>query len=291
MPYLVNGQRVPEAWFREEEQPLGHDLRLNAIADEAERARQLRIAAQNSAIDRMLVEQATAQDPRPIDAQTIEQEVRRQRQAGNRGTAFEDSFLRQWVERQFRLQRTHSEMVAGSAQPAAREVEAFYEANRENFRNPETFHAAHIVRPSWSAASHSPKSTNATPTAKAMEATSGNSPQAKWSRSSKTPSEPSNLASAPASSPRPSASTSPSCAPEQMPVPPPLKKCARTSGASSRCRASTKSISALSRSCAAAPIFVGSPRRPPSFDMPPSPPACSPVPDGMPSLPGSVKAG
>jgi hypothetical protein len=131
MPYLVNGQRVPEAWFREEEQPLGHDLRLNAIADEAERARQLRIAAQNSAIDRMLVEQATAQDPRPIDAQTIEQEVRRQRQAGNRGTAFEDSFLRQWVERQFRLQRTHSEMVAGSAQPAAREVEAFYEANRE----------------------------------------------------------------------------------------------------------------------------------------------------------------
>jgi peptidyl-prolyl cis-trans isomerase C len=146
MPYLVNGQRVPEAWFREEEQRLGHDLRLNAIADEAERARQLRIAAQNSAIDRMLVEQATAQDPRPIDAQTIEQEVRRQRQAGNRGTAFEDSFLRQWVERQFRLQRTHSEMVAGSAQPAAREVEAFYEANRENFRNPETFHAAHIVK-------------------------------------------------------------------------------------------------------------------------------------------------
>jgi hypothetical protein len=34
-------------------------------------------------------------------------------------------------------------MVAGAAQPAAREVEAFYQAHRENFRNPEMFQAAH----------------------------------------------------------------------------------------------------------------------------------------------------
>jgi len=146
MPYLVNGQPVPEAWIREEEERLGQDLRLKAIADEAERARQLRTAAQHSAIDRMVVEQAAARDPRPIDPNALEQEVQRQKQAGNCRTAFDDSFLRQWVERQFRLQRTHTEMVAGAAKPAAQEVEAFYEANRENFRHPELFQAAHIVK-------------------------------------------------------------------------------------------------------------------------------------------------
>ena len=146
MPYLVNGQPVPEEWIREEEQRLGHDLRFNAIADKAERERQLRIAAQHSAIDRMLVEQAAARDPRPIDSQAIMQEVQRQKQAGNCRTAFDDSFLRQSVERQFRLQRTHAKMVAGAPQPAAREVEAFYQAHRENFRNPELFAAAHIVK-------------------------------------------------------------------------------------------------------------------------------------------------
>src|ERR1017187_9897977 len=117
MPYLVNGQPVPEEWIREEEQRLGHDLRFNAIADKAERERQLRIAAQHSAIDRMLVEQAAAQDSRPVDPQAVEQEVQRQKQASNCRTAFDDSFLRQSVERQFRLQRTHAEMVAGAAQP------------------------------------------------------------------------------------------------------------------------------------------------------------------------------
>src|ERR1022692_2443408 len=146
MPYLINGQPLPEEWIREEEQRLGRDLRFNAIADEAGRVRQLRIAAQHSAIDRMLVEQAAAEDPRPIDPQAVEQEVQRQKQAGNGRTASDDSLLRQWVERQFRLQRTHAEMVAGAVQPAAQEVEAFYEANRENFRNPELFQAAHIVK-------------------------------------------------------------------------------------------------------------------------------------------------
>ena len=146
MPYLINGQPLPEEWIREEEQRLGRDLRFNAIADEAGRVRQLRIAAQHAAIDRMLVEQAAAEDPRPIDPQAVEQEVQRQKQAGNGRTASDDSLLRQWVERQLRLQRTHAEMLAGAAQPAARGVEAFCEANRENFRNQELFQAAHIVK-------------------------------------------------------------------------------------------------------------------------------------------------
>jgi peptidyl-prolyl cis-trans isomerase C len=146
MPYLVNGVPIPEQWLREEEDRVGHDVRFQAIADETERARQLKIAAQHSAIDRMLVEQAAAKDPRPIDPRAIEQEVLRQKQAGNCREAFDDSLLRQWVERQFRLQRLHAEMVAGAARPEPREVEAFYETHRANFHCPESFHAAHIVK-------------------------------------------------------------------------------------------------------------------------------------------------
>jgi parvulin-like peptidyl-prolyl isomerase len=146
MPHLVNWQPVPAAWIREEEERLSHDLQFQSIADAAERARQLRIAAQHSAIDRIVVEQAAAKDPRPIDRRAVEQEVQRQKQAANCRTAFDDKLLRQGIERLFRLQRLHTEMVAGAAPPAAREVEAFYEANRENFRSPELFQAAHIVK-------------------------------------------------------------------------------------------------------------------------------------------------
>jgi peptidyl-prolyl cis-trans isomerase C len=143
---MVNEQPVPEEWIREEEGRVASDMRFKAIADEAERARQTRIAAQNLAIDRMVVEQAAAKDARPVDRHAVELEVQRQKQAGNCRTAFDDTHLRQWVERQFRLQRTHAEMVAGAAPPSAGEVEVFYQANRENFHVPESFQAAHVVK-------------------------------------------------------------------------------------------------------------------------------------------------
>lgn len=61
-------------------------------------------------------------------------------------SSFDDSQLRQSVERGLRIQRTTTQMVAGAAKPTAQEIEAFYTVNRENFRNPELFHAAHIVK-------------------------------------------------------------------------------------------------------------------------------------------------
>ena len=149
----------------------------------------------------MLVEQAAANDPRPIDPRAIEEEVARQKQAGNCRGAFDDSLLRQWVERQFRLQRLHAEMVAGAARPEAREVEAFYETHRANFHYPESFRAAHIVkhvngenraeeaRAGIEAAladleSGHPflKSPSAIPIARATAAISGCSPRDEWSQ-------------------------------------------------------------------------------------------------------------
>src|ERR1035438_8383913 len=146
MPYLVNGQPVPEEWIREEEQRLTRDLRFQTIADEAERARQLRVAAEHSAIDRMLVELGAASDrglsirrrsSRKSNGRNKPPTAAARSTKGRCGSRF---------ERQFRLQRTCAEMMAGAPPAEPHKVEAFYQANRENFRNPGLFRAAHIVR-------------------------------------------------------------------------------------------------------------------------------------------------
>jgi len=54
--------------------------------------------------------------------------------------------LRRQIARRLRFERTYADMVAGARPAEAREVEAFYQANRENFRRPELFRAAHIVK-------------------------------------------------------------------------------------------------------------------------------------------------
>ena len=119
MPYLVNGQAVSEELIRQESERIGRDLRWKTIPDEAERARRLRAAAEYSAIDRVLVEQAAANDPRPIDANAFEQALKRQKLTGGCREAFDDSLLRREIERQFRLQRTSGEMAAGAAKATA----------------------------------------------------------------------------------------------------------------------------------------------------------------------------
>jgi parvulin-like peptidyl-prolyl isomerase len=146
MPYFVNGEIVPEELIRQETERLSRDLRLQAIPDKAVRAKHLRAAAEQSAVERILLEQAAVSDPRPIDSESIEGEVRRVRAGGNYQRAFNDATVRQWIEKQLRLQRTTSEMVAGAAKPKDEEIEAFYKANRGKFRKPEMFHAAHIFK-------------------------------------------------------------------------------------------------------------------------------------------------
>ena len=145
MPYVVNGQLITKAAIREEEQRICRDLRWNTIPDPVERAMRLRTAAEFSAIERTLVEQAAINDPRPIDANAVEEELQRQKGRGAHWSASQEYEQRQLIERNVRLQRTSQEM-GGAPKPSAEEVEAFYNAHRENFHNPELFHAAHIVK-------------------------------------------------------------------------------------------------------------------------------------------------
>jgi peptidyl-prolyl cis-trans isomerase C len=146
MPYLVNGQLVPEELIRQEAERLTRDVQFQSIPDEAERGQRLRAAAEASAGDKILIAQAAVSDPRPVDAATLEREALRQRAEWGRPSALDDHQLRQWVESQLRLQRIRDEMVASATTPTAEEVEAFFKANRDKFRKPELFHASHIVK-------------------------------------------------------------------------------------------------------------------------------------------------
>jgi parvulin-like peptidyl-prolyl isomerase len=145
MPYLINGQPVPDQFIREESTRLSRDLRWQDIADETERARQLQLAAEQSAIDKLLVEQAAAADPRPVDPTLIEREATSVKTNGNCRSAFDDTAVRAGAEKHLRIQRILEEILATAAAPTPDQIQACYEQFREHFQMPEIFHAAHIV--------------------------------------------------------------------------------------------------------------------------------------------------
>jgi hypothetical protein len=146
MPYLVNGQLVTEELIREEFVRIGRDPRWQSIPDLTDRAHRLRAAAEHCAQDRILIEQAAANDMRPIESGALEQEVARQSAQWGCRTAFDYNELRRLTERNLRVQRIRQELVAGAIKPAVEELEAFYNAHRYNFPRPEMFRASHIVK-------------------------------------------------------------------------------------------------------------------------------------------------
>jgi len=65
----------------------------------------LRAAAEQCAVDRMSIEQAASDDPRPIDPAVLEQQVRRQRAQWGCRAAFDAGELRWLTERNLRIAR------------------------------------------------------------------------------------------------------------------------------------------------------------------------------------------
>ena len=105
MPYLVNGQLVTEELVREEFTRIGRDPQWQQIPDLTERAQRLRAAAEQSAQDRILIEQAASSDSRPIDPSAVEQEIARQKAQWGCRTGYDQNELRRLVGRNLRVQR------------------------------------------------------------------------------------------------------------------------------------------------------------------------------------------
>jgi peptidyl-prolyl cis-trans isomerase C len=143
---IVNGQYIDENALQLESERLQLDPNLRAIPDETQRSAQVRAAAEHSLICRTLVEQTARADPRPIDPDLISKEVERQKILGGCRAGFDDSRLRAGIEMELRVNRTLADLVAGAYKPTEADLRAFHAEHGHNFRSPEIFHAAHIVK-------------------------------------------------------------------------------------------------------------------------------------------------
>ena len=146
MPWLVNSQLVPEEVIRQESDRIGRDKHWQSIPDSGERTRQLRAAAEQSAIDRILIEQQAIRDPRPIDPDLLATEIDRVKASWGGSGTYDESGMRSFVERNLRVQRAHRELTDAASPASAEEIDAFYRVNAQHFRKPEMFRAAHIVK-------------------------------------------------------------------------------------------------------------------------------------------------
>ena len=146
MPYLVNGQLVPEALIAQESARIARDPHLEAISDLDVRAKRLREAAEQSAADIVLIEQLAESDPRPLDDNQTEQEIQRYVTQSGCRESFDRGELRRLAVKNLRIQRLRQEMIDNAALPTPQEVEGFFYAHRERFPKPEMFHASHIVK-------------------------------------------------------------------------------------------------------------------------------------------------
>jgi hypothetical protein len=106
----------------------------------------VRAQSEFSAIDILLVEQIAANDTKPINPATVEHQLRMQKAAGHCLGFPSDRHARESVEWNLRLQRTAKEMTAKAIRPTESTIEAFYLANRENFRGCAVFEASHVVK-------------------------------------------------------------------------------------------------------------------------------------------------
>lgn len=111
MPYLVNGQLVPEALIAQESARIARDPHLEAISDLDVRAKRLREAAEQSAADIVLIEQLAESDPRPLDDNQTEQEIQRYVTQSGCRESFDRGELRRLAVKNLRIQRLRQELA------------------------------------------------------------------------------------------------------------------------------------------------------------------------------------
>lgn len=137
MPFLVNDELVPDGLVHAEAERLRSHPDFSGIADEVTRRMRIRAAAEDAAINRVLVAQAARKDARPIAAEDIDREIAAFRSANGQHPRFEETALRERVEARLRAKRTLEDMTKCAKAPCSADIEAFYNQYRESFRRAE----------------------------------------------------------------------------------------------------------------------------------------------------------
>jgi hypothetical protein len=146
MPVVVNGEILSRKLIREEAQRLSEAPDWRNVPDSFEKRMHLQQAAEQFAIDRVLLRQEAEMDARPVDPALVESEVQRLRTTNGCRVVFDDTALRQQIERDLRIRQAIQERMGAVPPPTEEDIARFYAAERHNFQRPETVQAAHIVK-------------------------------------------------------------------------------------------------------------------------------------------------
>ena len=151
MPLLVNGEAIDESLIRQEAASLRPRM-LEAMAGDDPIAFEMRVKewARENVIERVLLRQASAAEPEPVNAGELDRAVERVREQspGQTGAIFptEEGELRREVETQMRVERLLGRLTEKVAAPRHKDVVEYYRKHRDAFLAPEQVNAAHIVR-------------------------------------------------------------------------------------------------------------------------------------------------
>lgn len=146
MPITINGEVLQRELIREEARRLNEAPDWRDVPDGIEKRMRLQEAAEQFAIDRVLLRQEAEKDPRPVDPALVENEVQRLRSTNGCRVVFDDVSLRQQVEQGLRFQVAIQNLIGTVPPPTEEDILRFYKAERPNFQRPEAVHAAHIVK-------------------------------------------------------------------------------------------------------------------------------------------------
>jgi parvulin-like peptidyl-prolyl isomerase len=158
MPLMVNGETIDDAVIEMEAESLRNrfrqltpEQRSQYGLDPAGTEQRAREWSRENVIERVLLRQEAFKDTEPIPEEVLDEALAelKKRYGG------EDKFslthangnqIRQDLEARVRLDRLIGRISAKVAAPKSKEIAEYYRKHREQFRAPETIHAAHIVK-------------------------------------------------------------------------------------------------------------------------------------------------
>jgi len=151
MPWSVNGEVIPDQAIREEARNIRPQLQ-QAMEGEDPALIESRIKewSRENVIERVLLRQAALADPAPVPAEVIDEAFARIKEEtpGQTGVVAlgSDESVKREIETRLRIDRLMEQAARKASAPATKDIAEYYRKNREQFQEPETLHARHIVK-------------------------------------------------------------------------------------------------------------------------------------------------
>lgn len=158
MPWLINGEPLPEEWVKVETdslrarfRQLSPEQRAEYGFDDATMEQRAREWARENVIERVLLRQVAAADEEPVPEEALEKAVEAtvKRFGGKEKIAeagLDEDELRKEAEVNLKLERLLAGVTSKAKPPRPKEIAEIYRKNAPRFEVSETIRAAHVVK-------------------------------------------------------------------------------------------------------------------------------------------------